>query len=171
MCFQYTYLIPKCSLNKLNSVLRVKRKVKVHWTCLSGNGPRSLLRALALPLLCRSREFKLLWTGLRNCVLFCTTTRPSPDYSGSLNSPPKRTMGGPNLEVFKFSVYVFFPVVMLFYYGNPDWYAKNVLPVRFALLRSCRIRCLDILLCSTRTGSSRLNTGSSLYVCTFQGLL
>ena len=41
-------------------------------------------------------------------------------------------MGGPNLEVFKFSVYVFFPVVMLLYYGNPDWYAKNVLPVRFA---------------------------------------
>ena len=39
-------------------------------------------------------------------------------------------MGGPNLEVFKFSVYVFFPVVMLLYYGNPDWYAKNVLPVR-----------------------------------------
>ena len=39
-------------------------------------------------------------------------------------------MAGPNLEVFKFSVYVFFPVVMLMYYGNPDWYAKNVLPVR-----------------------------------------
>ena len=39
-------------------------------------------------------------------------------------------MGGPNLEVFKFSVYVFFPVVMLFHFGNPDWYAKNVLPVR-----------------------------------------
>lgn len=38
-------------------------------------------------------------------------------------------MGGPNLEVFKFSVYVFFPVVMLLHYGNPDWYAKNVLPV------------------------------------------
>ena len=39
-------------------------------------------------------------------------------------------MGGPNLEVFKFSVYVFFPVLMLLHYGNPDWYAKNVLPVR-----------------------------------------
>ncbi|KAI0721542.1 hypothetical protein C8T65DRAFT_735070 [Cerioporus squamosus] len=39
-------------------------------------------------------------------------------------------MGGPNLEVFKFSVYVFFPVVMLLYYGNPDWYAKNVLPYK-----------------------------------------
>lgn len=38
-------------------------------------------------------------------------------------------MGGPNLEVFKFSVYVFFPVVMLLHYGNPEWYARNVLPV------------------------------------------
>ncbi|KAH9901161.1 hypothetical protein C8Q73DRAFT_676938 [Cubamyces lactineus] len=39
-------------------------------------------------------------------------------------------MGGPNLEVFKFAVYVFFPVVMLVHYGNPDWYAKNVLPYK-----------------------------------------
>ncbi|CDO70690.1 hypothetical protein BN946_scf184798.g5 [Trametes cinnabarina] len=39
-------------------------------------------------------------------------------------------MGGPNLEVFKFGVYVFFPVVMLLHYGNPDWYAKNVLPYK-----------------------------------------
>ncbi|OSD02845.1 hypothetical protein PYCCODRAFT_1467529 [Trametes coccinea BRFM310] len=39
-------------------------------------------------------------------------------------------MGGPNLEVFKFGVYVFFPVLMLLHYGNPDWYAKNVLPYK-----------------------------------------
>ncbi|KAI0781165.1 hypothetical protein BD413DRAFT_22640 [Trametes elegans] len=39
-------------------------------------------------------------------------------------------MGGPNLEVFKFGVYVFFPVAMLLYYGNPEWYAKNVLPYK-----------------------------------------
>ena len=45
-------------------------------------------------------------------------------------------MAGPNLEVFKFSVYVFFPVVMLLYYGNPEWYAKNVLPVRVVLFGS-----------------------------------
>ena len=38
-------------------------------------------------------------------------------------------MGGPNLEVFKFSVYVFFHVVMLLHYGNPELYARNVLPV------------------------------------------
>lgn len=38
-------------------------------------------------------------------------------------------MGGPNLEVFKFAVYVFFPVVMLVHFGNPEWYANNVLPV------------------------------------------
>ncbi|TBU32289.1 hypothetical protein BD311DRAFT_610472, partial [Dichomitus squalens] len=39
-------------------------------------------------------------------------------------------MGGPNLEVFKFSVYVFFPVLMLLHYGNPEWYARNVLPYK-----------------------------------------
>ena len=39
-------------------------------------------------------------------------------------------MAGPNLEVFKFAVYVFFPVLMLVYYGDPDWYSRNVLPVR-----------------------------------------
>ncbi|KAH9854004.1 hypothetical protein C2E23DRAFT_884120 [Lenzites betulinus] len=39
-------------------------------------------------------------------------------------------MGGPNLEVFKFAVYVFFPVCMLVHYGNPEWYAKNVLPYK-----------------------------------------
>ncbi|OJT14119.1 hypothetical protein TRAPUB_9230 [Trametes pubescens] len=39
-------------------------------------------------------------------------------------------MGGPNLEVFKFAVYVFFPVVMLVHFGNPEWYANNVLPYK-----------------------------------------
>ena len=41
----------------------------------------------------------------------------------------RHSMAGPNLEVFKFSVYVFFPVLMLVYYGDPDWYSRNVLPV------------------------------------------
>ncbi|KAH9951360.1 hypothetical protein B0H21DRAFT_818407 [Amylocystis lapponica] len=35
-------------------------------------------------------------------------------------------MGGPNLEVFKFSIYVFFPVAMMLYYGDPDWYNRHV---------------------------------------------
>ncbi|KAH9842924.1 uncharacterized protein C8Q71DRAFT_853439 [Rhodofomes roseus] len=36
-------------------------------------------------------------------------------------------MGGPNLEVFKFAIYVFFPVAMMLHYGDPDWYRKHVL--------------------------------------------
>lgn len=39
-------------------------------------------------------------------------------------------MAGPNLEVFKFAVYVFFPVAMMLHFGDPDWYKKHVLSVR-----------------------------------------
>ncbi|KZT51001.1 hypothetical protein CALCODRAFT_443708 [Calocera cornea HHB12733] len=39
-------------------------------------------------------------------------------------------MGGPNLELFKFAVYVFFPVAIMFHYGNPEWYEKHVLPMK-----------------------------------------
>ncbi|KAF8575538.1 hypothetical protein K439DRAFT_1369718 [Ramaria rubella] len=39
-------------------------------------------------------------------------------------------MGGPNLEIFKFGLYLFFPIVMMVQYGNPDWYNRNVLPYR-----------------------------------------
>ncbi|PVF97298.1 hypothetical protein CPB86DRAFT_660494, partial [Serendipita vermifera] len=39
-------------------------------------------------------------------------------------------MGGPNLEVFKFGLYVFFPVAMMVHYGNPAWYQKHVIPYR-----------------------------------------
>ncbi|KAA1471235.1 hypothetical protein DENSPDRAFT_880311 [Dentipellis sp. KUC8613] len=39
-------------------------------------------------------------------------------------------MAGPNLEVFKFGLYVFFPVLVFMYYGDPDWYDRNVLPYR-----------------------------------------
>ncbi|KZT33989.1 hypothetical protein SISSUDRAFT_1065682 [Sistotremastrum suecicum HHB10207 ss-3] len=35
-----------------------------------------------------------------------------------------------NLEVFKFGVYLFFPISMMYYYGNPEWYFKHVLPFR-----------------------------------------
>ena len=38
-------------------------------------------------------------------------------------------MAGPNLEVFKFGLYVFFPVLMLLKYGDSEWYQKNVIPV------------------------------------------
>lgn len=42
-------------------------------------------------------------------------------------------MAGPNLEVFKFAVYVFFPVLIFMRYGDPDWYDRNVLPVGYHL--------------------------------------
>jgi len=38
-------------------------------------------------------------------------------------------MAGPNLEVFKFAVYVFFPVLVFLHYGDPEWYQANVIPV------------------------------------------
>jgi len=38
-------------------------------------------------------------------------------------------MAGPNLEAFKFGLYVFFPVIMLLKYGDSEWYQNNVVPV------------------------------------------
>lgn len=38
-------------------------------------------------------------------------------------------MGGPNLEVFKFGLYLFVPVVALLHFGDPAWYHDHVLPV------------------------------------------
>jgi len=39
-------------------------------------------------------------------------------------------MAGPNLEVFKFAVYVFFPVLVFLHYGDPEWYQTNVMPYK-----------------------------------------
>ncbi|THH14327.1 hypothetical protein EW146_g5988 [Bondarzewia mesenterica] len=39
-------------------------------------------------------------------------------------------MAGPNLEVFKFAVYVFFPVLVFLHYGDPEWYNTNVIPYK-----------------------------------------
>lgn len=39
-------------------------------------------------------------------------------------------MAGPNLEVFKFGLYLFFPLAIMIHYGDPDWYRNNVLPIR-----------------------------------------
>ncbi|UZJ51866.1 hypothetical protein CBS101457_001186 [Exobasidium rhododendri] len=39
-------------------------------------------------------------------------------------------MAGPNLEIFKFSVYLFFPWAIMVHYGDPQWYHDNVLPIR-----------------------------------------
>ncbi|KAJ3535993.1 hypothetical protein NMY22_g6233 [Coprinellus aureogranulatus] len=39
-------------------------------------------------------------------------------------------MGGPNLEVFKFSLYLFVPIVALVHFGDPQWYRDHVVPYR-----------------------------------------
>lgn len=39
-------------------------------------------------------------------------------------------MAGPNLEVFKFGLYLFFPLAVMVHYGDPDWYRQHVLPIR-----------------------------------------
>ncbi|KAF9266289.1 hypothetical protein L218DRAFT_834848, partial [Marasmius fiardii PR-910] len=39
-------------------------------------------------------------------------------------------MGGPNLEIFKFSLYLFVPIFALVKFGDPEWYRTTVLPYR-----------------------------------------
>jgi len=39
-------------------------------------------------------------------------------------------MPGTNLELLKFSIYLFFPVGMMYYCGNPRWYFEHVLPFK-----------------------------------------
>ncbi|KAH7930876.1 hypothetical protein BV22DRAFT_999712 [Leucogyrophana mollusca] len=39
-------------------------------------------------------------------------------------------MAGPNLEVFKFGLYLFVPVVALLHFGDPQWYRDHVLPYK-----------------------------------------
>ena len=42
-------------------------------------------------------------------------------------------MAGPNLELFKFGMYLFFPLAVMVHYGDPEWYQRNVLPVGTAV--------------------------------------
>ncbi|KAJ7581118.1 hypothetical protein C8J56DRAFT_257500 [Mycena floridula] len=39
-------------------------------------------------------------------------------------------MGGPYLEVFKFSLYLLVPIGALVHFGDPEWYRQHVIPVR-----------------------------------------
>lgn len=39
-------------------------------------------------------------------------------------------MGGPNLEIFKFSLYLFVPIAALVHFGDPEWYRRHVVPYR-----------------------------------------
>ena len=43
--------------------------------------------------------------------------------------PFSTVMGGPNLEIFKFSLYLFVPLAALIHFGNPEWYRTKVVPV------------------------------------------
>lgn len=40
-------------------------------------------------------------------------------------------MAGPNLELFKFGLYLFFPLAVMLHYGDVEFYNRNVLPVSF----------------------------------------
>ncbi|RIA84205.1 hypothetical protein C1645_784603 [Glomus cerebriforme] len=40
-------------------------------------------------------------------------------------------MGGANLELFKFSVYIFFPVATMYYFGAPEFYENHVRQIKF----------------------------------------
>ena len=62
---------------------------------------------------------RLLWTAAQFAV--CTV--------GLILALLDINMGGPNLEVFKFAMYVTLPMFVMWHYSNPEWYAKNVLPV------------------------------------------
>jgi protein PET100 len=71
-------------------------------------------------------------------------------------------MAGPNLEVFKFAVYVFFPVLVFLHYGDPEWYQTNVIPVRSPFLRSPQVSSRanpSIYLSSTKNEYSRPKRG------------
>lgn len=61
--------------------------------------------------------------GITSAV--CMNTRNEP-VKDSLDC---KVMGGPNLEVFKFGLYLFVPVVALLHFGDPHWYHEHVLPV------------------------------------------
>ncbi|KAG0139380.1 hypothetical protein CROQUDRAFT_85153 [Cronartium quercuum f. sp. fusiforme G11] len=47
-------------------------------------------------------------------------------------------MAGPNLELVKFGMYVFFPIALMIHYGDPEWYRKFVLPDKREFLRMDR---------------------------------
>ncbi|BGO89858.1 hypothetical protein NBRC10512_005628 [Rhodotorula toruloides] len=44
-------------------------------------------------------------------------------------------MAPAQLELFKFSLYVFLPVYAMLHYGDPDWYEKWISPLRPAFRR------------------------------------
>jgi protein PET100 len=45
-------------------------------------------------------------------------------------------MAGPNLEIFKFGLYLFVPIWAMLQFGDPDWYRAHVTPYREKLFPS-----------------------------------
>lgn len=43
-------------------------------------------------------------------------------------------MAGPRLEIFRFGFYLFFPLIVMAHFGDPDWYKRNVLPYKDRLI-------------------------------------
>ena len=70
------------------------------------------------------------------------------------NSP--ESMAGANLEIFRFGLYVFFPIAIMFHYGKPEWYDKHVLPVQQRPFTSLFVRKRSWLFCSLLQVRDRL---------------
>lgn len=51
-------------------------------------------------------------------------------------------MAGPNLEIFKFGLYLFFPLAIMVHYGDVAWYNRNVLPVSSTFPVAPALTCL-----------------------------
>ncbi|THH33984.1 hypothetical protein EUX98_g319 [Antrodiella citrinella] len=49
--------------------------------------------------------------------------------SGAMSAILNRLRGS-NLEVFKFSFYLTFPLTLMMYFGDPEWYQKHVTPYK-----------------------------------------
>ncbi|GAC72198.1 glyoxylate/hydroxypyruvate reductase [Moesziomyces antarcticus T-34] len=73
---------------------------------------------------------------MERMVLSLTFVAPPPFFLPIAACPSQQsvllfvTMAGPNLELFKFGMYLFFPLAVMVHYGDPEWYHRNVLPIR-----------------------------------------
>ncbi|CAH7683817.1 expressed protein [Phakopsora pachyrhizi] len=54
-------------------------------------------------------------------------------------------MAGPRMELFKFGMYVFFPIAIMIHYGDPEWYQKYVLPDKSDFLRLEKMKTVCVL--------------------------
>ena len=53
-------------------------------------------------------------------------------------------MGGPNLEIFKFTLYLVVPLAALIHFGDPEWYRTKVVPVGGYFCGQCLGVCVHI---------------------------